>query len=164
MENLVQRLAPKSLTLCAESFDMMKADVMSGKSLSTSGTLVKSKLLNSLFWHSYYARDPVKETLDAHQPKTLFEPRPTAQDYAEPAGNECASVLDSLNKEIVWEYLSIPNAEEEGCEYCNILPAEKQLFPKHQLYRNGNLNCPVLMAMKSAYLHNKGKSFSSKRR
>ncbi|XP_050079196.1 uncharacterized protein LOC126566183 [Anopheles maculipalpis] len=161
-------------TIDAETFDLMKQDVMNGKCLSTSGTLVQSKTVtNRLFWQSGSAPEDLRKKI--LEIMTFLDPemflmdiqsvqQPYRTDSEQPDDGGSASVLDVLSKKMVWEYLSYTNAEQDDCEYCSLMRCENRLFQKHQIYTNGKLSCPVLLKLKTAYRHNRGVIISTRKR
>ncbi|XP_053660800.1 uncharacterized protein LOC128709806 [Anopheles marshallii] len=122
-------------TIHKDSLDMMEKD-------AASGTLEKSKILNCLFWKSNDIYDPVAmigQSIDQPHADNGQHSRQSSQP------NVTDSVLDLLDKHALWKCLSVPS-DDDGCEYCTLQPIEMQLFPKHHIYTNGKLSCPLLLA------------------
>ncbi|XP_052890739.1 uncharacterized protein LOC128298963 [Anopheles moucheti] len=120
------------LTIHKDSFDMIEQDV-------ASGTLEKSKILNCLFWKSNDTCDPAKVLNQSDNQPSRPSSNPNVTD----------SMLDKLDKHALWDALSAPNLEDDGCEYCTMQPVERQRFPKHFMYTNGKLTCPLLLSQRT---------------
>ncbi|XP_049288497.1 uncharacterized protein LOC125766512 [Anopheles funestus] len=109
-----------------DSFDLMRQDL-------THGSLEKSKLLNCLVWNPDVCRGSVPMV---HQP---FQQEDSMRWY-----KSTYSILDNLDKHVVWNQLSVPIVEEDGCEYCTMLGIDKEKKCKHLIYTDGILTCPNL--------------------